>query len=99
MAFIKKIKTKIPTEDKTKSTILTKALEIGCLDDVKSLMTNYDKMYFTYRNDPLSCARLAENLLHELSNIDIRLIAFLFDDNNEIRVNNKVVLKLVDDGK
>jgi len=99
MSFTKKVKTKIPTEDKTKSTILTKALEIGCLDDVKNLMVNYDKQYFKYRHDPLSCATLAENLLQELANIDIRLVAWLFDDNNEIRVNNKVIMKLVDDGK
>lgn len=99
MPVIKKAKIKIPTEDKTKGKILTTALEIGCLDDVKKLMISYDKMYLRYRYDPISCAKLAENLLQELASVDIRLIAFLFNEDNEILVNNKVVMKLVDDGK
>jgi NAD-specific glutamate dehydrogenase len=99
MPFIAKRKVKIPTEDKTRTKILTIAIEEKCLEEVKNLMATYDKMYLKYRHDPLSCSRLAENFLQELSNINLKLVAWLFDDNNEVKVNNKVVLKLVDDGK
>jgi len=99
MPLIKKAKIKIPDESVTKGKILTKALELGCLDDVKNLMINYDNLYIKYRKDPLSCSRLAENLLQELAAVDLKLVAWLFDENNEIRVNNKVIMKLVDDGK
>jgi len=99
MPLVKKIKTKIPTEDKTKSKILTIALEQGCLEDVKNLMINYDNMYFKYNGNPITAAKLAENLIQELASIDLKLIAWMFNENNEIFVNNKLVLKLVDDGK
>jgi len=99
MSIIRKAKFKIPRERETKSKFLTIALEIGCLDDVKNLMMRYDNLYLKYRYDPLSCEKLAENLLQELAGIDLKLVAWLFDSNSEILINNKVIMKLVDDGK
>jgi len=99
MSYIRNAKFKVPKEDKTRSKILTTALEINCLDEAKHLLSHYDSMYIKYKHDPISCERLAENLLQELANIDLQLVAWLFDENNEIRVNNKVIMKLVDDGK
>jgi len=99
MSFILKTKNvPIPSEEETKRKFLTIGHQIGCYNEVLLLLRKYDN-YALEHKDYSSREALAGNLLQDLSDLDLKLVAWLFDENNEVRVNNKVILKLVSDGK
>jgi len=99
MSFTIKTKVKVPSEKDTRIKFLSLAQQIGCTGEVKKLFKKYDGFAQQYVNDSIAREKIAGNMIQELSNIDLQLVAWLFNDDNEILVNNKVVLKLIDDGK
>ncbi len=98
MSFVLNKKVKIPSEQETQGKFIVIAQQIGCYNEVISLLKKYYNYERQYVNDPVAKCKIAENFIQDMSDIDLRLVAWLFDENNEIRVNNKVILKLVDDG-
>ncbi len=98
MSFEINHKVKIPDEKETREKILSLAIINKCYPEVVALYDKYDRYFEKYKYDATARTQLTENFIQELSNIHWNLIMWLMDENNEIRVNNKVVLKLVDDG-
>ena len=87
---------KIPEEDQTKIQVLCRAKARGCLPEVKKLYAKYEVYYKKYQFDDRAKFQLAMGLLKELSEIDIQLVAWLCDEEGNLRINNVVAFTLVD---
>jgi len=95
MSFILNHKVKIPTETDTKLRLFGIAKAIGCLHDVQALYIKFETESKGYKMNPAALEQLTNVFLHDLAKMDIRLVSWLMDENGEIRINNKVVMKLV----
>lgn len=94
MSFQVDYKKPIPTEKETRSNILITASAIGCQEQVRNIFRFYDAQLAKERNDLKAKNKIAESCILELYKLDQRLVSYLFNENGEIVVGNKVVIKL-----
>ncbi len=95
MSFEIKTKKKIPSEAETRQNILTTAAIIGCKEQVKNIFKFYDDQLEKEKRDPVAVQRIAESCILDLYKLDNRLVSWLVNENGEIVVGNKVVIKMV----
>jgi hypothetical protein len=99
MSFsIKSDKLKPVSEEETRTKFLAVAYNIGCYKEVNNLLKKTASLSERYKYNPIARIQVVEDLILNLAKIDERLVGWLLDENMEIKVNGKVVLKLMDDG-
>jgi len=89
----------IPSSEETKIKILSMAQMKGCYPETIKLYKKYEEYYKRYQFDELAKFEMAKGLIRDLAKIDIFLVAWLADEEGAIRVNNKIIFTIEDDGK
>ncbi len=84
----------IPTEKETRANILITATTIGCQRQVQNIFKFYDGQLDKEKFDPIARQKIAEACIMELHTLDQRLVSWLVNENGEIVVGNKVVIKM-----
>jgi len=94
MSFQIKTKKKIPSEAETRQNILTTAMIIGCKEQVKNIFRFYDGQFEKEKKDSVAVQKIAESFITDLYKLDQRLVGWLINENGEIVVGNKVIIKV-----
>ena len=94
MSFEINYKKPIPTEQETRANILIVAGSIGCQEQVKRIFNFFDSQLAKEKNDDVARQRIVESCMLELYKLDKRLVSFFVNENGEIVVGNKVLIKL-----
>ena len=94
MSFEMKYKKPIPTEQETRANILIVAGSVGCQEETKRIFKFFDSQMQKEKNDMHARQKIAESCILELHKLDKRLVYPFLNENGEIIVGNKVILKL-----
>jgi len=94
MSFQMDVKKPIPTEAETRTKIMTAAKVIGCFEEAKKIIDWHDAAFRTHQFDPRATEAIAINCIVSLAKLDERLVLWLVNENGEIMVANKPILKL-----
>jgi Icc-related predicted phosphoesterase len=97
MPFEINYKKPIPTEKETRANILIIAGSIGCQEQTKNIFKFYDKQLQNEKYDNVAKQKIAENCILELYKLDKRLVYTFLNDNGEIVVGNKILIKIKKD--
>lgn len=96
MSVVINTKKKIPSEQETKTRILSIAQVRGCYPEAKKLFDKYENYHKSHLFDPRASFEITKSLIKDLSEIDIYLVAWLCDENGYILINNIVAFVLED---
>lgn len=96
MSFILNVNKNVPTENETRKKILIISQGRGCYREAKAIFEKYDKYLEKYYNDERAKYQMVYNMLRELGNIDVYLVAWLADEEGKIRINGELAFELVD---